>query len=219
VTDERERPPILPGEFVTAARVIEITGCTQKELVTYRRTGVIRACGHNSKGWALYNEDSIREIWDRRRREGKPIPDPDLNYTAEQSLAVFKLMKEGLSLADILIETGLHPRALRGVVREYELMSNTIIVMKETLDRMNELSLNGTFPLKNGEMIYDVMKIASQDQKCRSCKRRPRSERCSGCERQRVLRNVSVRGAPNSGLKKGKRSPPADEPPILPQGE
>lgn len=196
MADERARPLIERGEKITGARMCEIIGCTMRELEVLRRTGIIKTAGRNSKNWALYGEEAVYTMVDRRKREGKNLPDippPDPNYSTEEALAVFKLVKQGMKLEEVMIETSLHPRVLRAILREYELFAGSIYVFKETVDKMNELPLNGSFPITNGEGIFDVMQLAAQEKKCSRCKRRAKSQLCSGCERIKTLKNVSVR--------------------------
>lgn len=188
--------PLEEGELITGTRLMEITGCTKKQFMTFCGQGLIRAAKKTRKGWALFDEKAVHAILDHQKKQGVTVNGllaPDPSYTREQAIAVITRIKQGARLDDILLEVKIHPRMLRGIMKEYENLSSAVIIEKAMLDQINELPLEGTFPIKNALGLYEVLRLAADESKCKQCRKRSASQMCSQCERRRVLKNLSVR--------------------------
>jgi len=202
MTEEVDVPPYAERttELFSSSKIMELTGCSRSEMMGLISRGLIRAVDKTRQGWALYGEDALRVVVDFRRRSKKKkteseMPLPDLNYSATNALIVFKMIKDGMSFEDIVLKSKIHPRMVRGIVREYQNLAGAIVVYKEFVDKINKLPLNGTFPITDGEGIFDVLNLAADDSRCATCQRNPKSSHCSACERKKVIKNIAVRQA------------------------
>lgn len=89
--------------------------------------------------------------------------------------SVFRAMREGKSLADIVIEIGIHPAIARACADEYVDMTETLYLThaeKKALDAMPMLEGQG-FVLRNGEDLLDaVKKVLTKRSTCARCQKR-----------------------------------------------
>jgi len=188
--------PLEEGELITGTRLMEITGISKKQFMTFCGQGLIRAAQKTRKGWALFNEKAVHAILDHQKKQGvttNGLLAPDPSYTREQALAVITRIKQGARIDDILLEVRLHPRMMRGILKEYENLSSAVIIEKTMLDQINELPLEGVFPIKDALGLYEVLRLAADESKCKQCRKRSASQMCSHCERKKVLKNLSIR--------------------------
>jgi hypothetical protein len=187
---------------------MEITGCTKAVLDDLRRKDLVKASGKTGRGWALYDVDALYAVLDYQEKMSRPVPQTpaaDMNFTAEQSAVIIRALVSGKTMDDLMID-GFHPRIIRGVMRERENLTGCIYLLKETVDQINQLDLEGNFPVTNAKELFNVLKIAAEERKCRRCKRRTKSQMCSKCERRLVLQNIQVKEP-----KKKSEQPLADE--------
>jgi hypothetical protein len=152
----------------------------------------------DGKRTSLAKKPGRRPGWSPKKVKRAVAPEPTTiePFNQREALMVFKMLKRKCSLEDIVIECNIHPKTLRLIIREYEELTGAFVIYGTTAAKINELSLDGTFPIKDGEGLYDVMCIASEDRKCRRCQKMIQSRICPGCERKRILKNLTVHDVP-----------------------
>jgi hypothetical protein len=166
--------PNCPAGWITRAQLIERTGLTEGELRKFRPKA-----SRSSTGWMIYPERYVNQILAKIPAKDRVLP---LGYDAEQSQNVFRMLKEGRELRDVVIETGILPDVLDEIIKAYERLTSTIFLSKATVDRLSALFVVN-FPIDGEDALMDVVEAASSEHKCIRCKAR-QGRICMGCSRQ-----------------------------------
>jgi hypothetical protein len=93
-------------------------------------------------------------------------------YSSEDSQKVFDMLKTNTPLEDIVIKLCLHPGIVRAITEEYKEITGAVLVSGKVMSEINELPLDGNFPLTSGEEILEIMRACAQAV-CQSCGKRP----------------------------------------------
>lgn len=107
---------------------------------------------------------------------------PKVAYGVEESKLCFPMLHAGKPLVEIVLETGLHPAIVTSIHDDYCNMIEALIVPKAVLDVINQLPLDGTFPIRDAAHILEVLETAASDLACDHCKKR-RRVLCTACAR------------------------------------
>lgn len=187
-TDRRGQINNLPEGMVTRNMILEKSGISVTEFNSFLGRGIFIAKGKTVRGWVYYDErEVLLQISEHKQKTVKPeveqqrLPpastdgsEPAFSYTRDEGLLVFKLLSAGKPLHEVFLESQIHPVILKNIFRDYETFSNCIFVMKDTLDEINKLSLDGPFPVTSSGEILELLKIASSasDATCKTCSKR-----------------------------------------------
>lgn len=202
----------IPLGYVTMNQLVERTGYTRTDIRRFRSRGIVQQERRNGQGWALYKESLVDVLIgirtqetlqraDRRKQEqvSNKLPPASMSkevpYSSMESEIVFKGLREGVSLLDICLENPcIHPAIIRAITKDYELMTGSILLRKITIDKMNQLPLEGSFPLTTESDVFEVMKIAASDtkDKCPECKKRPHASSCLPCIKHSLAKQAAA---------------------------
>jgi len=100
-------------------------------------------------------------------------------YTAEDANRVYLMLREKKPLDQIVTELVLHPGVVQAITEEFVEMTGGIFISGPVMDRINELALDGNFPLVTDEDLLEVLTTCAEST-CSQCHKRPRSI-CKGC--------------------------------------
>ena len=122
----------------------------------------------------------------------------DITYSSQEAVGVFRLLREGRTLEEIVLEKEFHPALVQVIAKDYQAVSGAILITKPVVDEINKLSesgLDGSFPVRSGEEILELLKEAA-DQRCSGCGKRKRSQLCGRCVRSRFAAEAAASEAP-----------------------
>jgi hypothetical protein len=200
--------------------VLERTGWSARHLRSLTARHELVAAGRNSQGWTLYRESDVTALMKNREalvgdraRPAKLFPATVTTTTpvsTEEVQIVFRLLEERKSLVQIVLETGYHSTVVYTILRDYELLSHSILVRKPIVDQIHELELeDAVFPIQKAEEILDLLRKTAA--KCVSCQTRPRSRFCGNCGRDAALAKYAPRALEELAAEAGRRKVAAAE--------
>jgi hypothetical protein len=160
-------------------QVADALGVTVSEVRRLERTGAIRPIRRNAQGVWLFDATEVRAMADERKPVRGLTRKSNDSYTPEEAGAVFDALDAGKTLVQCVRECKLMPRTVETIALDYARLTGGMYVRKETMDIINGLSLEGTFPLKGDDDLLDVLKTAATDT-CKECKTRSRTY-CKVC--------------------------------------
>ncbi len=172
-------------EFIERKTVSDMLGVTISGLRRLEQRGVIRAVRQNKQGHWQYSRAQVSALAASRAIPGSMDGAPGLTrksaepYTPEEAGRVFEALDNGKTLIQCVKECGVMPLAVEALAVVHARMSGFLFVGKESLDIINQLPLEGTFPLQGEQDLVDVLKKAASDV-CKSCNTRARVF-CKGC--------------------------------------
>lgn len=95
-------------------------------------------------------------------------------FTAEQSRIAFIAFDEGHSATYLVTQRDFHPDVARATFVAWSEMSERLVVRKEIVELINRLPLTGPIPMRSDSDLLEVLTIASSENACGACKKRPR---------------------------------------------
>lgn len=184
-----------PAHLLTRKEFMRRVGLTGKEFMSLVHTQMLRAVMMGQNGRLLYSEDDVRRLREHLReeikakaaivRERKAMA---MVYPASLAVRVFKLIQDGRTLDQILVETEAHPQHIRLITDAYCDMSETLFVSRKTLDDIANLPIDGAiFPIMNEGDLMLAFDAAMRMQLCLTCERNHRAPSCTSCLTKRRL--------------------------------
>lgn len=162
--------------MLTRAQVAARLGISLAEVKRRERVGLIHPATMNEKGWHLYSVDQLEEIRNctsaasRQKRfdgrDGAP-------YSGEEAARVFAALDRGAPLKECVTEFTLHPRIVEAIAEAWARLGGALFVSGRVMREVNELPLNGTFPVTSDTALLEILREAAADV-CARCKRRAR---------------------------------------------
>lgn len=199
----------IPPGYFTRAGLREETGYTDAQLRTLEARGILKATVRNDLGWALYTMediDTLRSINPALARpptqgrrsgpawNGRTLAPPKpthTEYTNEDAVQVFERLERGLTLAQIVLETRIHPVTVKAVYDKYVELAGIIMLSRMDLEKINKLkNLPGTFPVRSGEDIVAILQYVAKDRLCAKCRQTDAAEQCEACIEGKVIRKI-----------------------------
>jgi hypothetical protein len=133
---------------------------------------------HELKKRLEESQDSLRTTLTRRE-------DSNVNlYSAEEAQKAFVMLRSGRLAVDLVTDLGLHPQAVKDLMRDYAGLSCGLYVEAEILEQVHKLPLDGCFPIEDSRGLLELLEGCAQE-KCVSCKERPKSV-CQTCAKRAV---------------------------------
>lgn len=178
----------ISDRLVNRQDVAARLGVTVYEIARREKAGQLRS--EKRRGphrEVFYRESEIAKHLARKaNKENRSILqdktiDPRLlfSFTPNESQLVFRLIREKTPLEQIVIEHGIHPGAIRAIVREYQEMTGAFLVNGDVMTEINQLPLDGNFPIEKSEDLLALLtEAASSD--CINCHKRPKAV-CKQC--------------------------------------
>lgn len=161
-----------PGRLLTRNEAAAVIGVSPSEIRRREVTGALRPTQRNDKGWVMFEEADVlaqASVASAARRSAEPT-EP---YTSEEAAKVFDALDAGKTLVQCVKECLVLPSVVVLLAEAYAMLTGALFLKKQTMDAINVLPLEGTFPLKNEKDLLDVLVTASADT-CKTCSNRAR---------------------------------------------
>lgn len=189
-----------PHELMTRNQAAEAIGISLTEFRRREVAGIYTPTVIDTRGWRLYEKEYIAKM---PKHEG--APDSVLErassqtarfaaeikakgmaaYEPEIAAVIFEELDKGTETTQIVIKLKIHPDTVKSVYAAWTehrtLKTGGIMVSAQMLEAISELPLTGTFPVKDEEHLYNIIKdAADQVPICSNCKKNPK-QICISC--------------------------------------
>lgn len=174
-----DMPVSLPSDekhdgLLTRAQAAARIGISVTELRRREADGRLRPRKRTVNGWHLFAVEDVEAQTNASAtgltRKSTVIDSP---YTPEEAADVFDALDAGKTLVQCVRDCKVMPVVVRLLAEEYASLTGSLFLKKETVDTINTLPLEGTFPLKGERDLLAVLVAASADT-CKSCSTRAR---------------------------------------------
>jgi hypothetical protein len=163
--------------LITRAELAIALGVTQEYVRHKEKLGKVKPEKRGRMNQPLYNKSAIATL-----QEQIPVKGLGFNrvtYGAEDAKRVFGLIRSGTPLFDIVMELGIHPDVVQSIAYDAANMSGGLFVHGPVMKIINELNLDGNFPLTSDDDLLEVLKsCVSKD--CSHCGKHAKSV-CKHC--------------------------------------
>jgi hypothetical protein len=201
---DRTNFPLVPFEsWIPSSDVIRRADVTMHAFRHLLLRGIIRCIVRNERNWAMYHISEIPKIVAGVKPEA--IAGAELSqlskpggYTTEQAVDVFTRLAANEPLSQICIAVRVHPTTLLAIASDYAMLSDCLFIPEHVMRQINELPLEGEFPISNAEDLLAIMQRAARSKKCAFCKTSELGIACVGCVRRRALTEFEERAKEKS---------------------
>ena len=156
--------------LLTRFEAADLLGVSVSEIRRREAMGTLPVAKRNAKGWVLFHPEALaiqpRAIPTLTRKSIEP-------YTPEEAARVFDALDEGKSLVQCVRECMVLPAIVELIAIAYDRLTGGMRLSKATMDVINGLSLEGTFPLRGEADMLAVLQTAAKDT-CKTCDTRAR---------------------------------------------
>lgn len=174
----------IPAGLVTRLELARHLGVSRTEIMRRESLGRLIPVDVTREGWKLYRLSDFEGAKEKPRSAGLTYTERQRGeYTAAQAKAVFEDLRDGTPLRDIVVKHTLHPAAVMAIADSWAAFDGGMFVPGPILARINQLPLEGAFPLAGPESLLAVLQAASIERACEDCKNKPRAV-CRGCGRR-----------------------------------
>lgn len=194
----------IPAGYLTQRMISARLGLPDQEIRRYVQRGVLKSTMLNSQGWALYKEEDVEGLARFKKKEddkkagfrvrvprmGPATAETKMVYSVDEGLSVFALLDAGTPIHQIFQKTRIHPSVIHTIAKDYELFTKSILIPREMIDKMNELSLEGNFPISSADDVLGVMRLAAEGRQCPDCQKRAHAQRCERCIRRTLIKSM-----------------------------
>jgi len=187
----RVRSQVPEGHY-TKSMLMEKTGLTVNEFRVLRAAGKLDPVARSSKGWALWNDQSIEKLkasalgMTRQRKMASLSRKNWRSYSPQEGVAVFKAIEKGTPLATITIDMGIHPSLVATIREDYVLLNRAVLMPKQVMEVINRLEgkIEGVFPIQNAEDLLRLIERLAVRGTCSTCRSKPRKY-CVECAKEK----------------------------------
>ncbi len=172
-------PDNLPSDsksdgLLTRGQAAARIGISITELRRREADGRIRPRKRTANGWHLFAVEDV-EAQANGAATGltRKSTVSDEPYTPEEAALVFDALEAGKTLVQCVRECKVMPVTVELLAEAYARLTGGLFLKKDTVDAINILPLEGTFPLKNEKDLLAVLVAASADV-CKTCSTRGR---------------------------------------------
>ena len=198
----RRRRESAPEGFVTRRTLCETLGLSDHQLRVLAKTNVLTSDGVNNSGYALYKTETLNRLI-AMKSDGslfqhvaprpntpddvpsRPAMSATLHYSAEDGVRVFELLRDGKTLAEIILATRIHPMVVKSIRVDYDDITGSIHLPQDVVARMNALGnagkLPGAFPLRDANDVFAIVDLCAIDRTCSTCEANAALTSCEDC--------------------------------------
>lgn len=154
-------------------QVADILGISVSEVRRRERLGLLKPTQTTRGVWLFDAKEVYRIAGLANERESAVKRKPTDTYSPAEAAKVFAALSAGKTLVQCVIECLVMPEIVEALAIVHSRMNGCMYLSKVTVDAINVLPLEGTFPLRDESALLNVVQAAAADI-CKSCKVRGR---------------------------------------------
>lgn len=178
-----------------AAQMLDVTVHEMRRRQAAKQLKVVK---RGARGQVFYDWAAIEMMRLKRNEPSSSSPTfvepyipPIVDFSTEEAKMVFDALDEGATVVQCVRRLSLHPGKVESIAYSWARMSDTIVLDAETVRAINELPLDGTFPVTKASDILSILVSASKPTPCSLCSKRP-SHVCRTCAIPFVRRQLET---------------------------
>lgn len=184
----------IPTDLLTASQFEVAAQLTIHEFKSLCKSGHIKPKGVNPQKHRLYPRDLVHKIALMKDAVTGRIPIKRWGYKPEaygdaDAHRVISRLAEGATLEEIHLETKIHPQKLLLIAKDRAELARSLVLTRKAIDEIETLPIAGAiFPLRSGDDVVAILRLALKEHLCASCKRARRSTQCAACLKSTLAR-------------------------------
>lgn len=173
----------MDSRTITREDAAAYLGLSVREVARKQAAGQLRVARRGKRGLVMYDAGEIEELKLRMQNDAEATSRNILArspYTAEEAAKVFEELEQGSTAIVCVKKCGVHPDKVEAIMRSYERLTSAIILDGDTVTAINQLPLDGTFPITKADDVLSLLSSMAKGTPCAICAKRPRHH-CKSC--------------------------------------
>lgn len=173
---------LTKDSLLTRGALAKALGVSIQEVQRRLRVGSL--VPHTHRGtepvftYAQYEEQ--RMLSRKRMNQAAPSTAAAVEYSGEDASVVFKALREGKTLDDIVIEASVHPLVVRAAAEAFAQLRGGLFVSAACMSELEKMPIDGEFPVQGDVQLIEMLRGALIDTACSECRKRKRKV-CLAC--------------------------------------
>lgn len=117
-----------------------------------------------------------------RKRSAEPGKEVQIDYTGKDASTVFKALRDGKTLDEIVVEHAVHPLIVKAASDAFAQLRGGFFVSSDSARALEKLPIDGEFPVQTGEQLIEMLSTALEEAACEECQKKTRKV-CLACAR------------------------------------
>ncbi len=180
--------------LLTKANMAERLSVSLQEINRRLRVGSLRP--HVKKGKEeLFHPRQVDEqrMLSRRRFHAEPGKEPVIDFSGKDASTVFKALREGKALDDIVIEFTVHPFIVKAAAEAFAQLRGGLYISADKMKELEKMPIDGEWPIQSDTQFMEMLQGALEESACEGCKKKKRKV-CLGCARSLARKGKVLSG-------------------------
>lgn len=157
-------------------------GVSYQEIARRLRVGSLKPHMKRGKEPLFHSGQLEEQRMLSRKRTAEPGKEIPIDYTGKDASTVFKALREGKTLDEIVIEYGVHPLIVKAASDAFAQLRGGFFVSSDSARALERLPIDGEFPVQTGEQLIELLRAALEEAACEECQKKTRKV-CLACAR------------------------------------
>lgn len=164
------------------AGLAKALGVSLQEVQRRLRVGSLVPHSHRgSEPLFTYGQLEEQRMLSRRRTTAAQGPAP-VEFSGDDASIVFKALREGKALDDIVIDSSVHPLIVRAASEAFAQLRGGLFLSAEHMREIEKMPIDGEWPVQGAKQFVDMLRGVLEETSCEKCKRKARKV-CLVCAR------------------------------------
>lgn len=183
------------GRIISREEAAIMLDVSVHELRRRQKANQIKVIKRGTRNQVFYDYDVIETLRIKREENADPASLASNTvamaaFSTEDAVRVFGELAKGATLVQCVERLSIHPSKVKAIVFAYEELSDTVVLDSLTIRAINELPLDGTFPITKAEDALELLKECAKGSPCALCRKNARHV-CKACAIPYVHRQLS----------------------------
>lgn len=170
------------ANLLTRGTLAKALGVSIQEVNRRLRVGSLKPYIRRGKEPLFHTGQLEEQRMLSRKRTAEPGKESIVDFTGKDASTVFRALREGKALDDIVIEHAVHPHIVKAAAEAFAQLRGCLFLPAEFVRELEKLPIDGEFPVTSSDALAEMLRSALVENSCTECNRKTRKV-CLGCAR------------------------------------
>lgn len=179
--------------LMTRAGLAKALGVTVQEVQRRLRIGSLVPHSHRgTEPMFTYGQLEEQRMLSRKRTTVGAAQGPaPVEFSGDDASIVFKALREGKALDDIVIESSVHPLIVKAASEAFAQLRGGLFLSVEHMRELEKMPIDGEWPVQSAKHLVDMLRGALEETSCEKCKKKARKV-CLVCAKNLARKGKTV---------------------------
>lgn len=170
----------IDDTLLTRGQMAQRLGVSIQEVQRRLRVGTLKPYMKRGKEPLFHTGQLEEQRMLSRRRTAEPGKEPVVDFTGKDASTVFKALRDGKTLDDIVVDYAVHPLIVKAAAEAFAQLRGCLFVSSDRLRDLEKLPIDGEWPVQTDTQLVKMLREALTEAACSECKKRTRKV-CLAC--------------------------------------